>query len=248
MKDQKEHWAQTAKFGALASVIDPNDTRGLKNLYIAQLRDGVLLRSLPTSDFSLLDFGCGSGNLSKSLASEKRRITGIDISPELLELAVEQNDPDICRFVLYDGGDIPLENQSFDYVATYVVLNHIVDDAQLVKTLRNIRKTLKDEGKALFVEQTRRETTLTYGGIKNQRSVSGFVNLFERAGFGVQRIEYVRKARFLPVYLIRYGLVPRSLFPFFARLDGFFASLFSSPRFSYVDTLFVLKKNDVEDG
>lgn len=248
MKDQREHWAKTAKFGALASVIDPNDTRGLKNLYIAQLRDSVLLRVLQTNDFSLLDFGCGSGNLSKSLASENRKITGIDISPELLELAIEQNDPAICKFVLYDGGDIPLDDQSFDYAVTYVVLNHIVVDHQLVKTLCNIRETLRDDGEALFIEQTRKKTTLTYGGIKKQRSVADFVDIFERAGFAARRIEHVRKARFLPVYLIRYGFVPKALFPFFARLDRFFASLFSAPRFSYVDTLFVLKKNGVGGG
>ncbi len=245
MKDQKEHWAQTAKLGALQSVIDPNDTRGLKNFYIAQLRDGVLLGALPDGDVSLLDFGCGSGNLSRSLATIDRRITGIDISPELLEIAVEQNDPTVCKFVLYDGGDIPLDDQSFDYVATYVVLNHIVDDEQLITTLQGVRKTLKNDGKALFIEQTRRTTTLTYGGIKNQRSVDSFVSIFERAGFAVEKIEHVRRARFLPVYLIRYGLVPRLMFPFIARLDKFFATLFSAPRFSYVDTLFVLKKKNL---
>ena len=242
MRDQKEHWALTAKLGALQSVIDPNDTRGLKNLYILRLRDGVLLGALPDRDLSLLDFGCGSGNLSRSLATPGRRITGIDISPELLEIAVEQNDPSICKVVLYDGGDIPFDDQSFDYVATYVVLNHIVDDDQLVRTLQGVMRTLKNDGQALFIEQTRRTTTLTYGGIKNQRSVASFVRIFERAGFVVKKIEHVRKARFLPLYLIRYGLVPRVLFPFFARLDRYFATLFSAPRFSYVDTLFVLEK------
>lgn len=248
MKDQREHWAQTAKFGALASVIDPNDTQGLKNLYIAQLRDQVLVRALPKSDFALLDFGCGSGNLSKSLASDKRKVTGIDISPELLDLAIQQNDPSCCEFVLYDGGDLPLDNQSFDYVATYVVLNHIVDDKQLCKTLRNIGKTLKDDGRALFIEQTRKTTKITYGGIKKQRSVADFADIFENSGFSVEQVAYVRKARFLPIYLIRYGLVPKRLFPFFANLDRWFANKFSSPRFSYVDTLFVLKKNGIQGG
>lgn len=248
MKDQREHWAQTAKYGALASVIDPNDHRGHKNLYIAQLRDDVLRRALSKRAFALLDFGCGSGNLSRSLASSERRITGIDISPELLELAREQNDPAICKFVLYDGNELPFDDEAFDYVVTYVVLNHIVDDEQLVRTLRNVRRTLRDDGEALFIEQTRHRTKLTYGGIKKQRSVTDFVRIFEQSGFTVQRTRAVRKARFIPTYLVRYGLIPQRLFPVIARLDGFFASLFSAPRFSYVDTLFVLRKNDAGPG
>ena len=244
MKDQREHWAQAASQGALASVIDPADTRGSKNLYIAQLRDRVFERELSASDCSVLDFGCGSGNLSKSLASKSRRFTGVDISPELLELAVEQNDPSVAQFVLYNGNDIPFDNHAFDFVVSYVVLNHIVDDRQLVNTLANVRKTLKKHGKALFVEQTRKVTTLTYGGIKNQRSVTDFKNVFELSGFSVQRIEHVRKARYLPIYLIRYGLIPEVLFPLLACLDNALAKVFGSPRYSYVDTLFVLSKND----
>lgn len=243
MKDQREHWAQTAKYGALASVIDPNDRRGLKNLYIARLRDAVLRRQLSKRSFTLLDFGCGSGNLSRSLATAERKITGIDISPELLELAVAQNDSGICEFVLYDGDELPFDDSTFDYVVTYVVLNHIVDDEQLLATMRNVRRTLRDSGEALFIEQTRHRTKLTYGGIKKQRSVADFVGIFETAGFSLRRIEHVRKARFLPTYLIRYGLVPTRLFPAIARLDGIFASVFSSPRWSYVDTLFVLEKH-----
>jgi len=245
MNDQTEHWAKSAQLGALASVIDPNDTKGLKNLYIAQLRDEVLIRTLPPGGFLLLDFGCGSGNISKRLTSANRKITGIDISPELLKLAIEQNDPSLCEFVLYDGGEIPLNDESFDFVVTYVVLNHIVDDDHLIETLRNINKTLKEGGKALFIEQTRKTTTLEYDGIKKQRSVADFVGIFENAGFTVEQVEHVRKARFLPIYLIRYGLLPKRLFTFLSKIDGFFAKIFSAPSFSYVDTLFILTKNDV---
>ena len=83
---------------------------------------------------------------------------------------------------------------------------------------------------------------MVWGGIKKQRSVADFESIFRSAGFSVQKVDHVRKARFLPIYLIRYGFIPRSLFPILARLDRLLANLFSAPRFSYVDTLFVLKK------
>lgn len=248
MDDQRQHWGDSAKHGALASVIDPNDRRGMKNLYISQLRDSVLMRALPARDFTLLDFGCGSGNLSKALASRERRITGIDITPELLQLAVQQNDPETCTFVHYDGGEMPFADATFDYAVTYVVLSHIVDDEHLVRSLADIRRTLKDSGEAMFIEQTRRTTTTTPDGIKKQRNVAGYLDLFRRAGFEVCRVEHVRKARFLPLYLIRYGLVPQALFPLVRRLDGFFATLFPAPRSSYVDSLFVLRKQGNRDA
>lgn len=248
MDDQRQHWGDAAKHGALASVIDPNDRRGMKNLYISNLRDDVLQRRLPSHNVSLLDFGCGSGNLSKALASRDRRITGIDITPELLELAVEQNDPETCKFVHYDGGVMPFADRSFDFVVTYVVLSHIVDNEQLLSTLTELHRTLKDQGEVLFIEQTRRQTTTTPDGIKKQRNVAEYVGLFERAGFEVASVEHVRKARFLPLYLIRYGLIGEAMFPLMRRLDSLFATLFPAPRTSYVDTLFALRKQRQSNG
>lgn len=224
-------------------MIDPNDTRGHKNHYIAQLRDQVILSALPQENIQLLDFGCGSGNLSRSLASEQRKITGIDISPELLDLARKQNDVHHSRFVLYDGAALPFPDQSFDVAVSYVVLNHIVDDSRLTDTIREIRRVLKDSGRLICIEQTRRKTLLTYNGIKKQRSIVDFSSIFAAAGFAIDEVRNVRKARYVPIYLIRYGLVPRGLFQLLARIDGMLANLFPAPRYSYVDTLFTMKKS-----
>jgi ubiquinone/menaquinone biosynthesis C-methylase UbiE len=243
MDDQKEHWAETAKLGALAAVIDPNDTRGHKNRYIARLRDAVILKTLPDRAIELLDFGCGSGNLSRSLASDRRRITGIDISAELLELARQQNDTPYSRFVLYDGGTLPFAEQTFDIAVTYVVLNHITDDDQLIRTMREVRRVLTNAGSLICIEQTRRQTTITENGIKKQRSVADFERIFNAAGFTVGRVTPLRKARFALIYLVRYGLIPAALFGFTARIDRFFAKWFPAPANSYVDSLFVMTKD-----
>lgn len=247
MEKQKKHWAEVAKLGAFAAVVDPNDKQGFKNRYIVGIRDNALLEFLPDGPIELLDFGCGTGNLSKSFASQQRRVTGIDISRELLDIAIDQNDPSFSRFLLYDGGELPLEPDSFHVATTYVVLNHITDDDELESALKNLHRVIKGAGRLICIEQTRRKSKLTYNGIKRQRSVRDFTDIFRRSGFQVDRIEHLRKGRFIGTYLVRYGLIPPRYYSSVAKVDRFFADLFPAPNFSYVDTLFVLKKSDVQD-
>lgn len=240
MEDQKKYWGDVAKLGSLASVIDPNDQRGHKNRYIVGIRDRALNERLPRGDAAILDFGCGSGNLAAAMASHQRHFTGIDITPELVALAREQNNPDYTNFLLYDGGSIPLPDDSFDAATTYVVLNHITDDAQLVASLREVVRVLRPGTSMYCVEQTRRHTTVTEQGLKKQRSVADFEALFVEAGFRVSRVEHLRKARYPGIYLIRYGLIPAFMYQALAWVDGCLATLFNEPRTSYVDTLFTL--------
>src|SRR5262249_43029721 len=75
-----EYWNAAARFGPDAAVIDRADTRGYKNRYIAQLRDRAIagaLASLPPGA-RLLDFGCGSGSVSRLLADREFVPIGID--------------------------------------------------------------------------------------------------------------------------------------------------------------------------
>lgn len=243
MEEQKKHWAKAADLGALASVIDPNDARGFKNRYIAAIRDTTVLGALPPGDLQILDFGCGTGNLSMAIASPERRITGVDISPELLEIAKNQNDPAYSEFHCYDGRDLPFASGSFDFATTYVVLNHITDDEALSSVLRELHRVLDSAATLLCIEQTRATTKLVYNGIKKQRSTDDFLRLFENAGFTPINVEAIRKARFLGTYLVRYGLVGARFFRRLARIDRFFAKTFPNPVFSYVDTMFVLRKS-----
>jgi ubiquinone/menaquinone biosynthesis C-methylase UbiE len=243
MIDQKQYWTEIAKYGPMASVIDPNDTVGHKNKYIVSIRDQAILNILPTDKkISLLDFGCGSGNLSKSLSGRCRKLVGMDISFELLKFAVQQNDPSMASFLQYDGKTIPLQNNLFDYAVTYVVLNHIIDDNHLTSALKEIHRVLSPQGKMICIEQTRKAGQLTDDDLKNQRSVEQFTKIFNLSGFHLEKVEFIRWARFPLVYAIRYGLIAAKHFETVAKLDKWYSSIFNKPRYSYVDTLFILRK------
>ena len=88
-----------------------------------------------------LDFGCGSGNLSRHLLDIGCNVTGADVSPGFLHL-VEQRFPDE-RFstLLMNGEDLrEVADDSFDLVATYSVLHHIPDYLAAVKEMARVCK------------------------------------------------------------------------------------------------------------
>ena len=69
IKDIRQYWDSEAKLGPDRSVIDQNDKKGNKIKYITWLRDRAVLNELSdiAASSKILDLGCGSGNLSKTL-------------------------------------------------------------------------------------------------------------------------------------------------------------------------------------
>lgn len=72
---------------------------------------------------SVLDVGCGTGTLSVLLAEHGRRVTGVDLSPRMLERARAKADKHevSVEFLLGDASDPPVQ-ASFDVVIARHVL------------------------------------------------------------------------------------------------------------------------------
>jgi SAM-dependent methyltransferase len=74
-----------------------------------------------------LDFGCGPGRLTQALAHHFDSVTGVDISPSMIELARSRPSalPN-CEFCLNTRSDLALlEDSSFDLVYSRIVLQHM---------------------------------------------------------------------------------------------------------------------------
>lgn len=103
---------------------------------------GILPRLLPllgdVRGLPVLDAGCGEGYLSRILARRGARVTGVDLSPRLIELArrqhpdlgVEYRVADLCRPLPELGG-------RFDVVASRFVLNDAYDHEGYIATLHS---------------------------------------------------------------------------------------------------------------
>lgn len=243
MNDVRAYWDEMARLGPNRSVIDPKDSRGYKNRYIIDLRDRVILDAL--SDIPkparVLDFGCGSGNLSRTLADNGYQPIGLDISLNLL-MEARRHRLGRIAFIQYDGRHLPFCSNSFDACVTHWVFIYLTDTEPFCRILEEIFRVLKPGSNLIAVEQTRRKSTFKPGEMKVQRSAEEMLQLFEKAGFRVKEKRIIRRGHFPLTYLIRYGLVPSSFFPQIGKMEAFLGELFREPRFDYADRIFVAEK------
>ncbi len=75
-----------------------------------------------------LDFGCGSGNLTRHLLAHGCTVTAADVSPRFLNLVEERFGADRIATSRLNGQNLgQFADRSFDLIATYSVLHHIPD-------------------------------------------------------------------------------------------------------------------------
>ena len=98
----------------------------------------------------LLDFGCGTGQTSTQLAALGAFVVGIDISPELIELARRRAELDgVADQVQFQNVDLlKAPPDSFDLVLCSAVLHHV--DFRVVLPI--LRSCLKPGGKIVIGE------------------------------------------------------------------------------------------------
>src|SRR5512147_3276217 len=94
MKDSVD-WAQRAKQGLLGSGIDPADRKGRKNYYIDLLQKAALEEVLRLKgDEVVLDFGSGSGRIAYWIASRVKKVVGLEMTREMIDLAEKNRTAD----------------------------------------------------------------------------------------------------------------------------------------------------------
>ena len=111
-----------------------------------------LLREQGIEDGLILDLGCGTGSMTEILAREGYDMTGIDISPDMLQIAIEKR--------MESGADILYLNQDMREFELYGTvraivsicdsMNYLLEKEDLVKTLRLVNNYLDPEGIFIF--------------------------------------------------------------------------------------------------
>ena len=104
---------------------------------------------------TVLDYGCGLGDNSVLVASHGAKVIGVDISPELIELAekrlAQHNLAEKADFRVGSAHELPLEDESVDVVFGMAILHHL--DLKLAS--EEVFRVLKKGGHALFLEPVR---------------------------------------------------------------------------------------------
>jgi ubiquinone/menaquinone biosynthesis C-methylase UbiE len=91
---------------------------------------------------TLLDVGCGPGNITADLARHARagRVTGIDRSPDVIEAARRDHAADNLTFEVGDVYDLAFDDETFDLVYVHQVLQHLSDPVRALAEMRRVVK------------------------------------------------------------------------------------------------------------
>jgi SAM-dependent methyltransferase len=94
---------------------------------VAGLTERCAALGLPRGHAAALDFGCGVGRVTQSLAPHFDHVTGVDIAPAMLETARRYNRYGLrVRYLLNDEDHLRVfADGSFDLVYSRITLQHV---------------------------------------------------------------------------------------------------------------------------
>jgi len=111
---------------------------------------------------TVLDYGCGLGDNSVLLASRGAKVIGVDISPDLIDLAQKRLDQhgfvEQAEFRIGSAHELPLGNESVDVVFGMAILHHL----DLKLSSEEVFRILKKGGRAIFSEPVRNSKLIKF--------------------------------------------------------------------------------------
>lgn len=98
---------------------------------------------------TVIDLGCGTGLLTRALATPGRRVIGVDPSVTMLDYARRQSGAELLEWILGDASVIPSVIQADLVICTGNAFQHIAPEA-LLPTLGAVRRSLRVGGTFCF--------------------------------------------------------------------------------------------------
>lgn len=96
---------------------------------------------------NLIEIGCGTGHWSRFFSLKGFKVTGIDISGEMIKVARSKNIAN-SRFEVGDGESIPFEDESFDLAVAITTLEFTANPRRM---LSEMARCVKKPGGKLIV-------------------------------------------------------------------------------------------------
>ena len=151
LAQQDPMWAILSDPSKKGRKWDPVSFFQLGETDINRLLGEVTATGFPLLRGTALDFGCGLGRLTQALCSHFDKCYGVDISSTMLAEAARYNRfGSACIYVLNDSPDLRcFENDTFDFIYSHLVLQHIPPDASK-RYISEFVRVLKPGGLLIF--------------------------------------------------------------------------------------------------
>ncbi len=116
----------------------------------AALREYVLKVARPEAGMKVLEVGCGTGTNLALFAEAGCEVSGMDLSPSMLDLAKKKlgSSGDLR---LGDAADMPFDDASFDMVVAFLTL-HEMPTAVRSPVVAEMARVTKRDGRLLLVD------------------------------------------------------------------------------------------------
>jgi SAM-dependent methyltransferase len=164
---------------------------------------------------TVLDIGCGVGRWSRRLARRGALVTGIDVSPTMVDEARRRADADgiaaRCHFQVADVTDFDLTDR-FSFVLGITVLQHILEPGRLDAAVGGLARHLAPGGRLVLLEAAPAErVTRCDTDVFHARGMGTYLAAFSKAGLEVRAITGVDPAPFKTWVLPYYRCLPKPL-------------------------------------
>jgi predicted TPR repeat methyltransferase len=176
-----------AIFDQYADTFDRNLVDDLKYRIPAAVAD-VLRRHATTGGLDILDLGCGTGLTGEQIASLKRTMTGVDLSPKMLEKARQRGvyDQLFCAELMQF---LDTQEATCDVVISTDVFIYIGD---LAPVFQSVRSALRNNGLFCFsIEASPDDDVVFRESFHFAHSAAYIRRLAQQHGFSIEELEAV---------------------------------------------------------
>lgn len=148
---------------------------------ISRIRDKVVDFTGARDGAKILDIGTGTGKQAFAFAKRGYDVTGIDLSEDMLKVAVKKSKYENVRFIVADAAHLPFKDSSFDVSSASFALHDMLLPIR-EKALKEMVRVTRREGMIVVVDYALPENRVS------RFLIYHFIKLYE----GKYYIEFIK--------------------------------------------------------
>ncbi len=117
----------------------------------SRLRDKVVDFANARNDSKILDVATGTGKQAFAFAKKGYDVIGIDLSEDMLKVAINKNKYENAKFEVADATNLPFEDKSFDFSCVSFALHDMILTIR-EKALKEMVRVIKPKGTIMIVD------------------------------------------------------------------------------------------------